>query len=77
MRPAENEPECFYHGLALSLLARPRCCWALESNRKSGYGRYDVAFVLLDSVLGADHDVVMEFEVFEVFAVFAVFDPLS
>ena len=61
-RPAENQPERFYHGLVLGLLARLRGRYAVESNRESGYGRYDVALVPTD---GADPAVVMEFKVFD------------
>ena len=47
-RTAEREPERFYHGLALGLLAHLRGRWSVESNRESGFGRYDVTLVPTD-----------------------------
>ncbi|MBR3314141.1 MAG: AAA family ATPase [Atopobiaceae bacterium] len=64
-RPAESEPERFYHGLVLGLLAKLRGRWTVESNRESGYGRYDVALVPTDGATGANPAVVMEFKVFD------------
>ena len=37
----------------------------MESNRESGFGRYDVALVPTDGAAGADPAVVMEFKVFD------------
>ncbi len=64
-RTAESEPERFYHGLVLGLLAHLRGRWSVESNRESGYGRYDVALVPTDGAAGKDPAVVMEFKVFD------------
>ena len=64
-RPAESEPERFYHGLVLGLLASLRGRWSVESNRESGFGRYDVALVPTDGAAGTDPAVVMEFKVFD------------
>ena len=64
-RSAESEPERFYHGLVLGLLASLRGRYAVESNRESGYGRYDVALVPTDGAEGADPAVVIEFKVFD------------
>ena len=64
-RPAESEPERFYHGLVLGLLARLRGRWTVESNRESGWGRYDVALVPVDGASGSDPAVIMEFKVFD------------
>ena len=64
-RSAESEPERFYHGLVLGLLASLRGRYAVESNRESGYGRYDVALVPTDGAKGTDPAVVMEFKVFD------------
>ena len=64
-RPAEREPERFYHGLVLGLLAHLRGRWSVESNRESGWGRYDVALVPTDGASGDDPAVVMEFKVFD------------
>ena len=65
-RPSErSEPERFYHGLVLGLLVSLRGRYSVESNRESGYGRYDVALVPTDSAQGADPAVVIEFKVFD------------
>jgi hypothetical protein len=64
-RPAAREPERFYHGLVLGLLARLRGRWSVESNRESGRGRYDVALVPTDGAAGTDPAVVMELKVFD------------
>ena len=64
-RTAEREPERFYHGLVLGLLVHLRGRWSVESNRESGFGRYDVALVPTDGAAGADPAVVMEFKVFD------------
>ena len=64
--PSESsEPERFYHGLVLGLLASLRGRYAVESNRESGFGRYDVALVPNDGSEGSDPAVVMEFKVFD------------
>ena len=49
----------------LGLLAHLRGRWSVESNRESGFGRYDVALVPTDGAAGADPAVVMEFKVFD------------
>lgn len=64
-RPAESEPERFYHGLVLGLLASLRGRWSVESNRESGFGRYDVALVPTCGTSGSDPAVVMEFKVYD------------
>ena len=64
-RPAEREPERFYHGLVLGLLASLRGRYSVESNRESGFGRYDVSLVPTDGRDGTDPAVVMEFKVFD------------
>ena len=64
-RTAEREPERFYHGLVLGLLAHLRGRWSVESNRESGFGRYDVALVPTDGSAGTDPAVMMEFKVFD------------
>ena len=64
-KSAEREPERFYHGLVLGLLASLRGRWSVESNRESGRGRYDVALVPTDGASGSDPAVVMGFKVFD------------
>ena len=63
--PSESEPERFYHGLVLGLLASLRDTHAVESNRESGFGRYDVALVPRVGPGGPGTAVVMEFKVFD------------
>lgn len=38
----ESEPERFYHGFVLGLIADSRMNYTVTSNRESGFGRYDV-----------------------------------
>jgi len=65
-RPSEkSEPERFYHGLVLGLLASLRGRYSVESNKESGFGRYDVALVPTSGAVGTDPAVVMEFKVFD------------
>mgnify|MGYP002623297357 CR=1 FL=1 len=64
-RPSGSEPERFYHGLVLGLLASLRGRYSVESNRESGFGRYDVALVPACGAAGTDPAVVMEFKVFD------------
>ena len=40
-----RQPERFYHGFVLGLLADLRDRYLLKSNRESGYGRYDVMLI--------------------------------
>ena len=42
------QPERFYHGFVLGLLAELREQYVLKSNRESGYGRYDVMLIPRD-----------------------------
>ena len=62
-RPAEREPERFYHGFVLGLLVELRGRYVVTSNRESGYGRYDVTLDPLDPM--RDDAVVIEFKVFD------------
>ena len=57
------EPERFYHGLVLGMLVELRGRYTVESNRESGYGRFDVALVPRDA---SDPAVVLEFKVQDV-----------
>ena len=60
-----TEPERFYHGLVLGLLVGLRGRYAVESNRESGYGRYDVMLVPndgADAAGGTDPAIVIEFK---------------
>lgn len=65
-RPSRNLPERFWHGLVLGLIVGLRGRYTVESNRESGYGRYDVALVPTDKASGADPAIVLEFKVQDV-----------
>ncbi|MCI8375337.1 MAG: AAA family ATPase [Lachnospiraceae bacterium] len=61
-RPSGSaEPERFYHGFVLGLLAELRGRYILTSNRESGFGRYDV---MLEPLHEADDGILIEFKVF-------------
>ncbi len=63
-RTAKSQPERFYHGLVLGLLASLRRTHSVESNRESGFGRYDIALVPKSPRSGASA-IVIEFKVFD------------
>lgn len=58
--PAKEEPEKFYHGFVLGLMAELKGRYALTSNRESGFGRYDV---MLEPVDEKDDAMILEFKV--------------
>lgn len=60
-RPAESEPERFYHGFVLGLLVELRGRYRVLSNRESGFGRYDVLLEPCDPC--TDDGIVIEFKV--------------
>lgn len=41
----ESEPERFYHGFVLGLIAEQTDIYEIRSNRESGFGRYDVMMI--------------------------------
>ena len=53
------QPETFYHGLMLGLTVLLSDTYTVESNRESGYGRFDLALIPKDS---ANVGVIMEFK---------------
>ncbi len=55
------EPERFYHGFVLGLLAELRGRYTLTSNRESDFGRYDVMLEPMDEM---DDAIIIEFKVF-------------
>ena len=62
-RPSgKTQPERFYHGFVLGLLADLRERYQIRSNRESGYGRYDVMLMPLNH---QDKAIVIEFKVHE------------
>lgn len=59
-KPSKKEPERFYHGFVLGLMAELADRYTITSNRESGFGRYDV--MLEPKEQGADA-VILEFKV--------------
>lgn len=55
-----REPERFYHGFVLGLIADARMDYVITSNRESGFGRYDV---LLEPKNTEDNAYIFEFKV--------------
>jgi len=58
----KSEPERFYHGFVLGLLVELRDKYEVQSNRESGYGRYDVMIIPRDKNSQA---VIIEFKVID------------
>ena len=56
----DSEPEKFYHGFVLGLMAEQNDNYEVRSNRESGFGRYDVMLIPKKEKLPA---IVMEFKV--------------
>ena len=59
-RPSEQEPERFYHGFVLGLIAELNGRYTVTSNRESGFGRYDV---MLEPKREEDDAIILEFKV--------------
>ena len=57
---AQAEPERFYHGFVLGLIAELDRDYVITSNRESGFGRYDVMLEPRDK---QDEAIIMEFKV--------------
>ena len=57
---ADKEPEKFYHGFVLGLLADQMDQYEIRSNRESGFGRYDIMMIPRQNAKPA---VVIEFKV--------------
>ena len=55
-----SEPEKFYHGFVLGLMAEQTDSYEVHSNRESGFGRYDVMLIPKKDNLPA---IVMEFKI--------------
>lgn len=56
----ETEPERFYHGFVLGLMAELADRYSITSNRVSGFGRYDV---MLEPNDETDDAIIIEFKV--------------
>ncbi len=64
IQPSETrQPENFYHGFVLGLIADLRELYKITSNRESGNGRYDVLMEPYDA--GLDDGIILEFKVFD------------
>lgn len=62
-KPSEKkEPERFYHGLVLGMIADLSKKYIITSNRESGLGRYDV---MLEPRSPEDDRIIFEFKVFD------------
>lgn len=59
-RPSGQEPERFYHGFVLGLIAELTSKYIITSNRESGFGRYDVVIEPKDKIKDA---MILEFKV--------------
>ena len=59
--PSDSEPERFYHGFVLGLMAELDVDYMITSNRESGFGRYDVMLEPKDKSKDA---FILEFKVF-------------
>ncbi|MDE7212522.1 MAG: ATP-binding protein, partial [Lachnospiraceae bacterium] len=63
-KPSETaEPERFYHGFVLGMMVDLSDCYAITSNRESGFGRYDVMLKPLHQKEGKNPAIIMEFKV--------------
>lgn len=58
--PSYEEPERFYHGFVLGLIAELGKDYVITSNRESGFGRYDVMIAPKDKNKDA---IILEFKV--------------
>ena len=59
--PSQEEPERFYHGFVLGLIAELVADYVVTSNRESGFGRYDVMIEPKDKNRDA---MILEFKVY-------------
>lgn len=60
--PFGEEPERFYHGFVLGLIVELQDRYVINSNRESGFGRYDVVLEPRDP--GRNDAIILEFKVF-------------
>ena len=57
---ARTQPERFYHGFVLGLLVELRERYSVQSNKESGYGRYDICLIPQNHT---DPAMILEFKV--------------
>ena len=62
--PSDEAPERFYHGLVLGLMVDQIDNYILNSNRESGFGRYDIMLEPIDKNTAKYPGIVIEFKVF-------------
>lgn len=60
--PYSRAPEWFYHGFVLGLIVELGDRYLIQSNRESGYGRYDV---VLEPKNALDDAMILEFKVYD------------
>lgn len=60
--PSERTPERFYHGFVLGMMVDLEDKYLIESNKESGYGRYDI--MLFPKAPSLD-GIIIEFKVFD------------
>ena len=60
-----SEPERFYHGFVLGLIAEQAEEYEIRSNRESGFGRYDVMMIPKEKASEKKPAIIMEFKVYD------------
>ena len=61
--PSDEEPERFFHGFVLGLIVDQTENYIINSNRESGYGRYDIMLESVDKSSEKFPGIVIEFNV--------------
>lgn len=61
--PSDEEPERFFHGFVLGLMVDQTENYIINSNRESGYGRYDIMLEPVDKENIKYPGIVIEFKV--------------
>ncbi|WP_418966347.1 AAA family ATPase [Butyribacter intestini] len=61
--PSDEEPERFFHGFVLGLMVDQTENYIINSNRESGYGRYDIMLEPIDKTNVKYPGIVIEFKV--------------
>ena len=61
--PSDEEPERFYHGFVLGLMVDQTENYIINSNRESGFGRYDIMLEPIDKTNAKYPGIVIEFKV--------------
>ena len=61
--PSDEEPERFFHGFVLGLIVDQTENYIINSNRESGYGRYDIMLEPIDKTNEKLPGIVIEFKV--------------